>query len=575
MTRPDPSLDPAEDRPWYRWYEPGVPRTLSYPEQPLPRFLADTTARHPDRTAIRFMGRGVSYRDLDEAANRFANALIALGVRPGDRVALLLPNCPQIVIGYYGAQRAGAIVVPINPTYVASELRELLADAEPRVVIALSLLFPRVQQIRADLPSVEHVVVTNIKEYFPAVTQALFTVARERREGHHVHLPADGHTHEWHALLAGAPASEPESAMTIDDVAVLQYTSGTTGTPKGVMLTHRNLIAAARQAQVWCIGIARPGNADVVLGVIPIFHIFGQDNVLNYPIFGGGTMVLLPQFAVKDTLAALDRERPDIFPGVPALFAVLGRARDVGRYDLRSLKASICGAAPLSDEVRARFEALSGAPIAEGYGSTEALITHCAPLKGRHKPGTIGIPIPETDAAILDLETGSRRLGPGEPGELAVRGPQVMRGYWRRRDETARAFRDGWLLTGDVAVMDADGYFTLIDRRKELINVGGLKVFPSQVEAVIAGHPAVGEVVTVGVPDPRHGEVVKAFVVLREGMTATAEEIIGHCRERLAPYKLPRSVEFRPNLPKNLFGKVLRRTLLEEERARRENPAAS
>jgi long-chain acyl-CoA synthetase len=560
------TIEPA-DRPWFQWYEPSVPREIEIPDRPLQSFLAETAGRYPQRDAIRFMGRSISYRELDEAANRFANALIRLGVRPKDRVGLILPNCPQMVIGYYGALRAGAIVVPVNPLYSEAEIQRLLEDAGARVALCLSMVFPKVDAARQNLPGLEHLIVTNVKEYLPTLTSMLFTVARERREGHRVRFDEDGRTHWLQNLLSGDEPADPGLPAASDDIAVLQYTTGTTGAPKGVMLEHRGLVLGALQSHTWCVNIKRPDGDDVVLGVIPLFHTLAQTTVMNYPIFGGGTMVLLPRFAVGDVLSAIDKEQPNLFPGVPAMFGVLLDASNLDRYDLSSLRACICGAAPLPLDIQQRFEALSNVRLIEGYGLTEAPVTHCNTMLGERRIGTIGIPLPNTDAAIVDMETGQRILGPNETGEIVVRGPQVMRGYWNRERETAEVLRDGWLLTGDIGEMDEDGFFRIVDRRKDLIIVGGLNVYPSEVESVISSHPAVKESAVVAVPDRRRGEAPKAFVVLHERASASARDIIDHARERLATFKVPRSVEFRDELPRTLIGKVLRRQLAEEARA--------
>lgn len=558
-----------EARPWLRHYEAGIPWAIDLPTQTLSEYLAHTAARYPKREAVRFFGRTIHYRELDEAVNRFAQSLIRLGVQPGDRVALILPNCPQIVIGYYGALRAGAIVVPCNPLYAEPELAHQLADAEVKVVLVLSLLFPKVQAIRHQVPTLEHVIVTNIKEYLPPIARVGFTLFRERREGHDVTLPEDGRTHWLQTLLHSAPATAPEQTRTLDDLAVLQYTAGTTGIPKGAMLTHRNLVAVALQTHAWARNIEDPDGSDVVLGVIPIFHIYGQTVVMNFPIVSGGCMVLIPRFGIKEILESIDRERPTFFPGVPTMYAVLANAPNVGKYNLRSLKACISGAAPLPVSVQEQFERLTGARLVEGYGLSEAPVTHCNPILGERRAGTIGLPLPSTEAMVVDLETGTRPLPPGEVGELAVRGPQVMHGYWKRPDETARVFRDGWFLTGDIGRMSDDGYFQIVDRRKDMIIVGGLKVFPSEVESVLLQHPAVKEAVVVGIPDPYRGEMVKAFVVLQDGQAVTERELLAFCRERLAPHRVPREIEIRSELPKNLIGKVLRRKLIEEELAKR------
>lgn len=559
----------SEARAWWRMYDPGVPAAVEVPDVPLPALLSASAARVPDRPAIRFFGRSISYRELDEAVNRFANVLIGLGVGKGDRVALFMPNCPQMVIAYYGGLRAGAIVVPCSPLYVESELEHQLADAEPTVIVSLSALFGRVQAVRARLPSVRHVLVTNIKEYFPGRLRLLFTLAKERKDGHHVQLPSDGQTSWWARTMARTPSSDPHVPVSADDLALLQYTGGTTGLAKAAMLSHRNLVANTLQVRAWFSNLADPDGADTVMGVLPLFHIYAMTTVMNFSIAGGGTMVLQPRFVLDDVLKGVHREKPHIFPGVPTMYMALNAAPNLARYNLHSLKGAISGAAPLPREVQARFEELTGAQLVEGYGLTEASpVTHCSPLQGERRPGSIGVPLPSTDATIFDAESGTREVEPGEIGELAVRGPQVMRGYWRRPDETARVLRDGWLLTGDIACRDADGYFSIVDRKKDMIITGGMNVYPRDVEEPLYEHPKVKEAVAVGLPDQHWGEAVKVYIVLKDGQTASEQEILDYCHARMARYKVPKFVEFRRELPKTLVGKFLRRKLLEEEQAR-------
>jgi long-chain acyl-CoA synthetase len=349
----------------------------------------------------------------------------------------------------------------------------------------------------------------------------------------------------------------------------LQYTGGTTGVAKAAMLTHRNLVANALQVRAWSQNLAEPDGADIVMGVLPLFHIYAMTTVMNSSIRGGGTMILQPRFVVGDVLKGIDREHPHLLPGVPTMYLAINHAPNLTRYNLRSLKGAISGAAPLPREVQAQFEALTGARLIEGYGLTEASpVTHGTPFEGEQRSGSIGVPLPSTEAAIFDQETGTRQLPPGEVGELAVRGPQVMLGYWKRPDETARVLRDGWLFTGDLASIDAGGYFSVVDRKKDMIITGGMNVYPRDVEEPLYQHPKVKEAVAVGVPDARWGEAVKVYIVLRDGESATAQEIVEFCHSRMARYKVPKFVEFRPELPKNMIGKVLRRRLIEEELAR-------
>ncbi len=560
---------PAPDRPWLAWYDPGVPHDVVVPDQPLDRLLSDAAAKYPDRTAIRFYGRDISYAALETAVNRFANMLVQLGVEKGDRIALMLPNCPQMVIAYYGTLRAGAVVAPISPLYVEAEIQHQLADAGARVMLVLSALYPRVQAIRKSVPELERVLVTNIKEYFPPLVRALFTLAREKRDGHRVTLPDDGRTEWLQPLMARASEARLSSNVRGEDLALLQYTGGTTGLAKAAMLRHSNLVANTLQTRAWFSNVGRPDGSDVILGVIPLFHIYAMTTVMNFGIAGGSTLVLLPKFDLKEVLKTIGKEKPTIFPGVPTMYMAINSSPELTKYDLTSVKGAISGAAPLPQQVQSEFESLTGAKLVEGYGLTEASpVTHCNPLEGQRKVGTIGVPFPSTDAAIFDQESGTRRLPAGEVGELAVRGPQVMQGYWRRENESAQVLRDGWLFTGDIARMDEQGYFTIVDRKKDMILTGGMNVYPRDVEEPLYQHPKVKEAVAIGIPDQRWGEAVKVYIVLKGGQTATEQEMIDYCREKMARYKVPKYVEFRSELPKTMVGKFLRRKLLEEEKAR-------
>lgn len=553
-----------ESRPWLRHYEPGVPQTIDYPRIPVQRLLDDAAARFPDRAAVTFFGRTLTYRTLRELADRFASGLRALGLRPGDRVSLHLPNCPQFLIAYFGTLKAGGVVVPCNPLFVEREIANQLADSGATIAVTLDLFFARVQAARAS-SRLAHVVVTRINEYLPPLLRVLYPL-RARRHGEWPALVFDATTHPFGALCAALPLADG-AAQRPEDLAVLLYTGGTTGTPKGAMLTHANLVANAYQSALWYVG--PPDEQISVIVVLPLFHSYAMTVGMNGSLVRGSRMILLPRYETRVVLKTIGRYRPQQLPGVPTLYNALVNNPDVGRYDLRSIRACISGAAALPAEVQARFERTTGGVLVEGYGLTEASpVTHVTPLSGLRKPGSIGVPVPDTDARIVDLETGTRTLAPGEVGELVLRGPQVMAGYWNRPDETAAVLRDGWLYTGDVARMDENGYFYIVDRKKEMLISGGLNVYPREVEEVLFAHPAVLEAALIGIPDPHRGEVGKAFVVLRPGAQATAEDILTHCKAHLAPFKVPRMVEFRETLPKSLIGKTLRRVLAEEERAR-------
>ena len=550
---------------WDSAYDPGVARHLVYPDFPLHALLERTARDHPDAVATIFGGAvggrcidaAMTYGRLNELAARFASALQNLGIAKGDRVALVLPNCPQFIYCFFGALRAGAVVVPTNPLYTVRELHNQLADSGARAVVVLSRLYPQVAEA-ANGTDVRHIVVTNVKEHFPLPLRGLFTLLRERKEGHRVDIGQDTRAVRLQELLARK--GEP-TAVTVapSDLAILQYTGGTTGTPKGAMLSHRALVANVTQCRAWHAGV-REG--DRILAIMPFFHVYGLTVVMNFAVSSAMTMVLIPRPDLRHIFLAIQTHRPRFFPGAPRIYILLNESPDLARYDLRSIEWFLSGSAPLPLEVLQRFEQLTGGKMLEGYGLTEAApVTHSNPRQGARKPGSVGIPMPDVACKIVDLETGTREVAPGEPGELCVRGPNLMDGYWRRPEETALVLRDGWLHTGDIVWMDGDGYFFVVDRKKEMIIVSGFKVYPREVDEVLYAHPAVLEAAAVGVRHPSKGEVVKAFVVLKPGATATAKDLIDHCRANLAPFKVPVDVAFRSELPKTLIGKVLRREL--------------
>jgi long-chain acyl-CoA synthetase len=557
-----------EGRPWLRFYEPGVPQSLSYPDVPLHTLLDQTAASYGARPASVYFGAQLTFAALHELTGRFAAGLVRLGIRPGDRVALHLPNCPQFLIAYYGTLRTGATVVPFNPLYVAREIGQQLADSGAEVSVTLDVLYPRIAEVRAQT-RVREIVVTGIQDYFPPLLRTLYPL-KARREGLTADVPRAPDIHRFKELI-GEPALASSGPVDPAAVAVLLYTGGTTGIPKGAMLTHRNLVSNVLQARSWFTQL-HPGE-DTGIAVLPFFHSYGMTSAMNFCVSSGTRLALLPRFQPDQILKTIARYRPEVFPGVPTMYTAIINHPDVARYDLRSIGACISGAAPLPTEVQSRFESITGGRLVEGYGLTEASpITHVNPISGTRKAGSIGIPFPDTDARIVDLEGGMTTLGPNEVGELILRGPQVMPGYWNRPDETARALRGGWLYTGDMAKMDDDGYFYIVDRKKEMIITGGFNVFPREVEEALYTHPAVLEAAAIGIPDRYKGEVVKAFVVLKSGAQATSGELIDHCKKLLAPFKVPRDVAFREQLPKSLVGKILRRVLAEEERTKAAAP---
>ena len=553
-------------KPWMAHYEPGVPPILEYPAVTLHELLEQTAERYPERPATIFLGAKLPYRALNEAANRFAHALLHLGVKPGDRVALMLPNCPQFLIVFYGALKAGAVVVAMNPLYTPRELEYQLNDAEAETLVTLSKFYPTVEAVRRRT-TLRRVIVTNIKEYFPMARRTLFTLFKERQEGHRASLRRDAPTYWFQSLLAAPRTSSPTGiAVDPSTAALLQYTGGTTGTPKGAMLTHGGLVANTLQIRSWLSDFQE--GAETMLLVLPLFHVFGMGACMSVMVQGAGTMILLPQFRTHDVLQALSKHRATLFPGVPSMFVALNNSPEFPTVDLTSLRHCFSGAAPLPQEVQERFEAHIGGRLVEGYGMTEANACIITPLRGARRQGSIGIPIPDVEARIVDLETGVRTLPPGEVGELVVQCPQQLHGYWRKADDTAQVLRDGWIYTGDIARMDEDGFFYIVDRKKEMILSGGFNVYPRDVEEVLYLHPKVREAAVIGIPDAFQGERIKAFVVPHEGEVPNADEIIAFCRKHLVAYKVPTRVEFRDSLPKTLIGKVLRRVLMEEERQR-------
>lgn len=547
------------DRRWYDSYDIGVPRSIPYREVPLPAFLEEAAARYPAQTALIFYGRSISYRELDRLVNRFAHALLQLGVSKGERIALMLPNVPQAVIGYYGILKAGGVVVQVNPLLVERELTQQLLDAEAETILILDRFFQKVQNAK-EKTALRRIIVTRVQDYLPLPLRLLYPLKAGRERFWIEKRPP---VYNIRDLLTTGRDDRPATPIHPDDVALLQYTGGTTGIPKGVILTHRNLVANALQGRAWFPDLKE--GKEVLLGVLPFFHVYGLSVCLNLGVMLASTIVLLPRFLVHEVLKAIKKYRVTLFPGVPAMYAAINNHPEVKSDDLRSVTLCVSGAGPLHPRIQERFEALTGGRLVEGYGLSEASpVTHCNPVYGKRKVGSIGVPLPGTDAKIVDLEEGEREVPIGEVGELIVKGPQVMKGYWKNPEEEARTLRDGWLYTGDVARMDEEGFFFIVDRKKEMIKTFGENVYPRDVEDVLLRHPKVKEAAVIGIPYRHAGEIIKAFVVLKDGESATEEELITFCEKELAKFKVPRKVEFRQELPKTLIGKVLRRVLREE-----------
>lgn len=551
-------------RAWLKRYDPAVPATVAYPDWTLPDLLRHSASKFPEQTALLFYGARISFRELDELTTRFALALRALGVGAGDRVAIMLPNIPQALIAYYGALKAGAIVVQTNPLYLSHEIETQLRDSGSETIVTLDLLYPRIQGIAGPTP-LKRTILTSIRDFLPPVRRFLYPLKAWLHK-QWIHVEKRPPLYDFLALLEAMPGGDAAMLPSPrpDDLALLQYTGGTTGVPKGVMLSHRNVVVNAVQCRSWVPDLQE--GREVFLGVIPFFHVYGLSTCQHLAVMTGCPLILLPRFQVAEALQAIHKYRPTIFSGIPAMFMMISEFPTVGRYDLRSLRVCLSGASPLHTEVRDRFERLTGVKISEGYGLTEASpVTHCNPIYGERPRSSMGVPFPDTDSRIVDLETGQQDVSPGEAGELIVRGPQVMQGYWRNEAETRAVLRDGWLHTGDIVRQDDAGFFYLVDRKKDMIKSRGENVYPRDVEEVLFKHPAVKDTVVVGVAHRQLGEAVKAYVVLKEGYALSEGELIAHCRRSLAAFKVPTTVEFRQELPRTLIGKVLRRTLRDEE----------
>jgi long-chain acyl-CoA synthetase len=571
----------TEHRPWFATWRAGVPKTLEpYPRTSAFSLLQDAASEFPDSVALAFLGKHLTFRELLGQVELFSSVLAGLGVRKGDRVGLLLPNCPQYVIAWYATVRLGAIAVGNNPLYTRRELAHQVKDFSPNVMVVLDQLYPSLAAIQGEAGFTE-VVVTELTDYmkFPLNLLAPLKFRRDaKKEGKPwPPVPSGAKVRRWRALMAGA-GSPPEVAEVdpMTDAAAFIYTGGTTGLSKGAMLSHHNVVSNIRQVAPCITDFTR--GRDGVMCILPFFHSFGAV-AMNFGISQGGKLVMVPRFELHMVLKQLAKERPSFFPGVPRLYVALNEAPETRKYDLKSVKACISGAAPLPKVVSDTFHAITGgAKLVEGYGLTECSpVTHVNPFDAPH-PGTIGIPIPDTDCKIVDLEDPDREVEPGDRGELCIKGPQIMLGYWNKPEATAEMIRNGWLHTGDIATMDGEGFFRIVDRLKDMILVSGFNVYPTEVEEVLRRHPKVSKVSVAGVPDDRTGERVKAYIVLKEGETATADEIMTWSRDPeqgLTGYRVPHEVEFRDSLPETLIGKVLRRVLQEEERQKAAAAAAA
>jgi len=551
------------EKPWIKHYDASVPAHLNYPAEPLFWFLRQAAKRFPAQSCTIFNDLSISYMRMEQLSNRLAKQLVRLGVCKGDRVGLCMPNIPQFVLGFYAILKAGGVVVALNPMYKRSEMSFQLADAGVEMVLCHTGAVPVLREVEQGGIAMRRIITR--------VEDADFLAAE--LEGQYLSTKPDqvaGEIGLMEMLQFGDEDEVPEVEVTPDDPAVFQYSGGTTGTPKGAIGLHRNLVANTIQFRAWLAGMQE--GQETVLTAIPLYHVYGMVIAMSMGIALGARLILtLDPRNFTDLLEKIERYRPSIFPGVPGLYHGINQHPDVqvGKYDLSSIRACISGSAPLLRDVKERFETLTGGKLVEGYGLSEApTATHCNPLLGENRTGSIGLPLPDVEARIVDLEAGWKDVPIGTPGELIVRGPQIMAGYHNRLEENKLAVRDGWLYTGDVARMDADGYFYLVDRLKEVIKAGGYQVWPREVEEVIVQHPAVLETGVAGVIRPGRGETVKAWVVLKPGATCTSEEIQWWCEQQLVQYKSPTEVEFVERLPRTGVGKLLRRELVRMDQER-------
>ncbi|SFB16959.1 MULTISPECIES: AMP-binding protein [unclassified Bacillus (in: firmicutes)] len=557
-------------RPWIDQYPPEIPADLEYEQIPVQQYLIRSAEEFADQVAIHFMGKDITYKQVLDSAYKFAGYLQGIGITKGDRVAIMLANTPQSVIAYYGILLAGGIVVQTNPLYTERELEYQMKDSGAKAIVTLDILYPRVSKVMPQT-DLEHIIVTAIKDFLPFPKNLIYPFIQKKQYGIVVNVKHGGSNHLMTEILKQPTRKLVSHPFDFEeDLALLQYTGGTTGFPKGVMLTHKNLVANASMCKAWMYKCER--GKEAILGILPFFHVYGMTTVMILAVMQGYKMILLPKFDVETTLKTIQKQRPTLFPGAPTIYIGLLNHPDLKKYDLSSIDSCISGSAPLPVEIQQKFEDVTGGKLVEGYGLTESSpVTHANFLWDRPRiKGSIGVPWPDTQCVVFSMETGEA-LPSGEIGEIAVKGPQVMKGYWNRPEETEQTLRDGWLLTGDLGYMDDKGYFYVVDRKKDMIIAGGFNIYPREIEEILYEHPAIQEVVAAGIPDPYRGETVKAYVVLKEGKNVTEEELNEFARKHLASYKVPRVYEFRDELPKTAVGKILRRALVDEEKKKLED----
>ncbi len=550
----------TEEKLWYKSYAPGVKKHLEYEKVTVSAALARSAKNFPDHTALNYMGKKISFAQLDRLVNAFARALIDFGIQPGDKVAVCLPNIPEVVIANYAVFRIGAVTVQNNPLYTERELAYQLNDSDSKLLITLSLLLPRIEKIRNQI-KIEKIIACNLNASLPFPLKQLFPLAKREM---YRKIPEADDIFEFKKIISRYPDTPLEEQSHWEELAALLYTGGTTGQSKGVMLTHANLSSNVQQFEAWFPEL-NPGEERLV-GNFPFFHAAGFTAIQNYCIWKAWEVILVPRPDAQINIKMIKKYKPTFLPGVPTIFVGLLAEPEFRKMELSSIKGFFSGAAPLAADTIRDLKELTGADMCEVYGSTENTpIVTVTPWGGKIKPGTVGCPVPDTDVKLMDIETGETEMPAGEPGEIAIKGPQVMKGYYKKPEETQAVLKDGWFYSGDIGKFDEDGYLTIVDRKKDMIIAGGYNIYPIELDNILFDHPKILEACAIGKPDKYRGETVKAFVVLKKGEKLTEEEVIQYCKQHLAPYKVPKQVEFLDELPKSAVGKILRRKLRDAE----------
>jgi long-chain acyl-CoA synthetase len=555
-----------QERVWHRFYDEGIPKELVFEDVTTIEFFERSARDFPDATAIVFLNRKISYRELKDHVDRFATALAELGVAANSKVAVQLPNLPQTVISFLAILRLGAQAVMTNPLYMPPEIEHQWNDAGCEIAIVADFLYEqKVRPLRGQLPVTKYII-ASIPDYLRFPLNLLAPLKLKKAKPPLVAKVAPSQNVVFFKdLIKNTAPAPPKHRPALDDVAVIQYTGGTTGVSKGALLTHRNISCNVQQIHAWFRDVQV--GQESLLAALPYFHIFGLTVCMAWPLRAAAALVLMPNPRdITQMIKLVEKHRITLFPAVPAMFNAINNTPGIEKIDLSSVKSCFSGSAPLTEDVQMKFEAMTGAKIVEGFGLTETSpVLTCNPLLGQRKIGHIGVPVPNTEVRIVDPEDGRRELPFGQEGELIARGPQIMKGYWQRPEATAEMIQDGWLYTGDLAIMDEDGYLRIVGRKKDMIIAGGYNIYPDEIDRVLQAHPAVFESCTIGVPDQKRGETVKAYVVLQPGEKLTEAQLDEWCRERLAAYKVPRSYQFREELPKSSMMKLLRRVLRDEE----------